>query len=127
MLSKSTDFQLLLYVPQELYAPCVSFYQDALGLNPFYGWDEGPEDRGVKYRVAGAVLVLLTQENPFPEYGPNHFQIEVADVEAVYESIRSHPGVKITQPPFSRSYGWRMFRMVDPAGNHINVYTVPKD
>ncbi len=60
------DFQLLLYVPQERYEACRAFYEQVFAVQPFYGWDEGPEDRGVKYDLAGAKLVLLTQEDPFP-------------------------------------------------------------
>ena len=95
------DFQLLLYVPSEQYEPCRTFYEQVFATQPFYGWDEGPEDRGVKYDLAGTKLVLLTQENPFPTSGA------------------------VTQEPFFRPYGWHMFRMADPAGNHINIYTVP--
>ena len=63
------DFQLLLYVPSEQYEPCRTFYEQVFATQPFYGWDEGPEDRGVKYDLAGTKLVLLTQENPFPTSG----------------------------------------------------------
>ena len=72
------DFQLLLYVPQERYEACRAFYEQVFAVQPFYGWDEGPEDRGVKYDLAGAKLVLLTQEDPFPTYGAVHFQLEGA-------------------------------------------------
>ena len=41
------DFQLLLYVPSEQYEPCRTFYEQVFATQPFYGWDEGPEDRGV--------------------------------------------------------------------------------
>lgn len=54
------DFQLLLYVPSEQYEPCRTFYEQVFATQPFYGWDEGPEDRGVKYDLAGTKLVLLT-------------------------------------------------------------------
>ena len=42
------DFQLLLYVSSEQYEPCRTFYEQVFATQPFYGWDEGPEDRGVK-------------------------------------------------------------------------------
>ena len=38
------DFQLLLYVPSEQYEPCRTFYEQVFATQPFYGWDEGPED-----------------------------------------------------------------------------------
>ena len=118
------DFQLLLYVPQERYEACRAFYEQVFAVQPFYGWDEGPEDRGVKYDLAGAKLVLLTQEDPFPTYGAVHFQLEVPSLEDIFRRARAAGAV--TQEPFFRPYGWHMFRMKDPAGNHINIYTVPQ-
>ena len=110
------DFQLLLYVPQERYEACRAFYEQVFAVQPFYGWDEGPEDRGVKYDLAGAKLVLLTQEDPFPTYGAVHFQLEVPSLEDIFRRARAAGAV--TQEPFFRPYGWHMFRMKDPAGNH---------
>ena len=91
---------------------------------PFTSRYEGPEDRGVKYDLAGAKLVLLTQEDPFPTYGAVHFQLEVPSLEDIFRRARAAGAV--TQEPFFRPYGWHMFRMKDPAGNHINIYTVPQ-
>ena len=118
------EMQLLLYVSEELYEQSVDFYENALGLNHFYGWDEGINDRGVKYRIGGGVLVLLTQENPFPEYGPTHFQLEVPDLDACWERLSKDSRVHVTMSPIERTYGWKLFRIVDPSGNHINVYQV---
>ena len=114
------DFQLLLYVPSEQYEPCRTFYEQVFATQPFYGWDEGPEDRGVKYDLAGTKLVLLTQENPFPTSGAVHFQLQVPTLEDIYP--RAQAAGAVTQEPFFRPYGWHMFRMADPAGNHINIF-----
>ena len=84
------DFQLLLYVPSEQYEPCRTFYEQVFATQPFYGWDEGPEDRGVKYDLAGTKLVLLTQENPFPTYGAVHFQLQVPTLEDIYPRNRKN-------------------------------------
>ena len=43
----------------------------------------------------------------------------------VYIYPRAQAAGAVTQEPFFRPYGWHMFRMADPAGNHINIYTVP--
>lgn len=120
------DFQLLLYVPADVYPACVDFYERIFQVESFYGWDEGEEDRGRKYDIAGAKLVILTQENPFPEYGPMHYQIEVDDIMPLYDRVKADDEDNITQHPFRRSYGWHMFRMKDPAGNHINIYSIPE-
>ena len=119
------DCQLLLYVPADIYSNCINFYETVFEIESFYGWDKGEEDRGKKYNIARTKLVILTQENPFPEYGPNHFQIEVDDILPFYDRVKGNPLMKITQEPFMRPYGWHMFRMEDPAGNHINIYAIP--
>lgn len=123
-MSEYRDFQLLLYVEETKYDSCIEFYEKALGLQPFYGWNEGVQDRGVKYRIGGGVLVLLTQENPFPEYGPIHFQIEVPDIKACWQRLQNDKRVRITMAPIIRPYGWKLFRIADPVGNHINVYQI---
>lgn len=40
------DFQLLLYVIVGAVEPCRTFYEQVFATQPFYGWDEGPEDPG---------------------------------------------------------------------------------
>ena len=56
------------------------------------------------------------------EYGPVHFQLQVDDLDAFYERVKDICALEITMKPFVRPYGWKMFRMKDPAGNHIDVY-----
>ena len=89
------DFQLLLYVSSEQYEPCRTFYEQVFATQPFYGWDEGPEDRGVKYDLAGTKLVLLTQENPFPTSGAGHLPPGAG-------SRGRHPGAFL--PPLRLAY-----------------------
>ena len=55
--------------------------------------------------------------------GAVHFQLQVPTLEDIYP--RAQAAGAVTQEPFFRPYGWHMFRMADPAGNHINIYTVP--
>lgn len=126
MNQRCLEVQLLLYVEPEMFIPCTEFYENVLGLEPFYGWDDGPEDRGRKYKVAGTVLVVLAQECPFGEpLYPVNFQIEVEDAERLYETVAKKAPEAVTQTPFTRPYGWRMFRLRDPAGNRINFYHIP--
>ena len=61
------DAQLLLYVAPEQFESCTKFYEDVFEFTSFYGWDEGPEDRGCKYKLGGMVLVVLAQEKPFAD------------------------------------------------------------
>ncbi len=109
------DFQLLLYVPSEQYAPCRTFYEQVFATQPFYGWDEGPEDRGVKYDLAGTKLVLLTQENPFPTSGAVHFQLQVPTLEDIYPGRRQpvpSPRSLSSAPTAGICSAWRIRREI---------------
>lgn len=123
------DVQLLLYVKEEQFESTVAFYENVMGLTSFYGWDEGAYDRGRKYKLGGMVLVVLAQERPFEEESsiPVNYQMEVADIEALFAHISEKAPEAITHTLFTRPYGWRMFRISDPAGNHINLYQIPKN
>ena len=123
------DVQLLLYVSAEQFEPTAAFYEKVFDLTSFYGWDEGSYDRGRKYKLGSAVLVVLAQERPFEEEPsvPVNFQMEVGDIEALYARVSEKAPEAITHTLFTRPYGWRMFRINDPAGNHINLYQIPQE
>ena len=108
------DFQLLLYVSPEQYEPCRTFYEQVFATQPFYGWDEGPEDRGVKYDLAGTKLVLLTQENPFPTSGAVHFQLQVPTLEDIYSRAQAVPSPRSrsTAPTAGICSAWRIRREI---------------
>ena len=59
--------------------------------------------------------------------GPTKDEVISMMVGRVLEDIypRAQAAGAVPQEPFFRPYGWHMFRMADPAGNHINIYTVP--
>ena len=122
------QIQLLLFVKPEDFQKTVEFYETVLGLSAFYGWNDTPEDCGRKYSVGGTVLVVLVQEHPFGEpIVPVNYQIEVENADAAYDVVvRRAPGCS-TMGLFNRPYGWRMFRIKDPAGNHINIYHIPEE
>lgn len=122
------DAQLLLYVAPDQFESCTAFYETVFETTAFYGWDDGVDDRGRKYRLGGMALVVLAQEKPFDEPSvPVSFQLEVPDAEALYAHVVSVAPQAITHPLFTRPYGWRMFRMSDPAGNHLNLYHIPEN
>lgn len=123
------DVQLLLYLSPEMFEPCVAFYEKVFDVTSFYGWDEGENDRGSKYKIGPLTLVVLAQEKPFEDEPsvPVNFQIEVEDIDAFYAHVSSAAPDAITHTLFTRPYGWRMFRINDPAGNHINLYQIPNN
>ena len=123
------DVQLLLYISPEEFEPCTKFYEEAFEVTSFYGWDDAADDRGRKYKIGGMVLVVLAQEKPFNDEPsvPVNFQIEVPDIEALYAHVEKVAPSSITHTLFTRPYGWRMFRINDPAGNHINLYQIPNN
>lgn len=124
---KILDAQLLLYVTPDQFESCTVFYERVFGVTAFYQWNDGINDRGRKYRLNGMALVILAQERPFDgPTAPISFQLQVPDAEAFYHHVLSVEPQAITHSLFTRPYGWRMFRIVDPAGNHLNVYHIPE-
>lgn len=122
------DVQFLLYVSSTDFEACEQFYKKILNRDPFYAWNDSPEDRGRKFRIGNAVIAVLTQDHPFGDpVTPVNLQIETENADALYEQLSTYPEVVVTQAPFTRPYGWRVFRLKDPAGNHVNFYNVPKD
>lgn len=125
-MEKYLDFQLLLYVPAESYIVCTEFYERVFQVKSVYGWDEGEDDRGRKYAIAGCKLVVLAQETPFSQCGSACFQVEVDDVLSVYSRVQISDPSAITQCLFKTPYGSQVFRMTDPVGNHFNFYSSDK-
>ena len=53
------DFQLLLYVPSEQYAPCRTFYEQVFATQPFYGTGSGERIfLGQQHQLCAGEIVL---------------------------------------------------------------------
>jgi len=107
----------------------VAFYQ-RLGFS-----EEYRNERGVLIANEGVRLFLFATRKPNPapvgrelglfdnSPGIDHISFAVADVDALYTSLRED-GVKFGGPPEDQSWGARMVGLKDPDGN--NLYLLQK-
>ena|SRR6516165_5837112 len=110
-------------------ARSVAFYQ-RLGFSEAYR-----NDRGVLVAAGAAHLFIFAtqQSNPAPvgrdlglfgnPPGIDHISFAVADVDAMYATLRA-AGVVLGGPPEDQSWGARMVGLKDPDGN--NLYLLQK-
>ena len=114
------EFRGVFYVKD--YDKAISFYRDILELESPYSWDDGPEDRGTKFQVAGGMLEVIRREPERPQ-GPGTIMIEAWDVDACYEVLSKKPGVRVFQQPVNEPYGNQKFQLLDPDDNLVVIYT----
>lgn len=108
----------------QAYEACVQFYRDGLELEPYGGWDYGPEDHGLKFKNPGMDVEVIEREPPVPQ-GPTTIMMEAVDLDACYAAMCNKPYMRerIIEPPTDRPYGIRVFRMLDPGGNDVVIYS----
>lgn len=113
----------------------LAFYRDRLGFTVLYG---RPEDRFAMLDKEGAQIMLeekgkncrFTNGFPTHPYGQGiNFQIEIADVNALYQSLQEHD-VRIFWPLEEKWYrtgnvegGNRQFVVADPDGYLLRFFT----
>jgi catechol 2,3-dioxygenase-like lactoylglutathione lyase family enzyme len=102
----------------------VAFYE-RLGFTEAYG-----NDRGVSMAAGDVHLFVFAtrQANPSPVKrelglfgnapGIDHISFAVADVDALYSTLRD-AGVVFSGPPQDQSWGARMVGLKDPDGNNL--------
>ena len=56
------EFRSVLYVDD--FEASTKFYGEGLELRSNYSWDDGPDDRGVKYLAAGGVIEVIRRDPP---------------------------------------------------------------
>lgn len=105
------------------YDACVRFYKDGLELEPYGGWDYGPDDRGLKFKNRGMDLEVIQRDPPVPQ-GPTTIMLEALNVDTCYAAMLQKPYMKerVIEAPADRHYGIRVFRMMDPNGNDVVIY-----
>ena len=115
------DIQILLYTDEMKFSVCRDFYRSLLGQEPYYTWDENPQDCGAKFRAGRGIISVLCQVHDL-QTGPVIINLETADVDRVYEAVKDLPGISVVHDPVTQSYGTRYFTVEDPCGNRINIY-----
>ena len=105
-------------------ARSVAFYE-TLGFSEAYR-----NDRGVMMSSEGVHLFLFVARKPNPPPvgrelglfsnppGIDHISFAVADVDAMYATLRA-AGVVLGGPPEDQSWGARMVGLKDPDGNNL--------
>ncbi|MDP4108604.1 MAG: VOC family protein [Bacillota bacterium] len=118
------EYRTIFYV--EDYEANVNFYGNILELESNYSWNDAPDDRGIKYLAAGGVVEIVRREPPMPQ-GLGSIMIEAKNVNECYEAISKKPGVVFTEHLADRPYGVRVFRLLDPNGNDVIIFSYLKD
>ena len=108
------------------YEACVKFYSEGLELQSNYSWNDGPDDRGIKYLAAGGTIEVIRRDPPL-EQGPGTIMIEATDVDACFAALKKKTWLHFTEDLADRPYGIRVFRLLDPNGNDVVIFSYLKD
>jgi catechol 2,3-dioxygenase-like lactoylglutathione lyase family enzyme len=102
----------------------LAFYRDRLGLKPAFDFtDENGNRFGVYLHVGGRNFIELfatdVVEAPSNQ-SYQHFCLEVDDLAAAAEELRSH-GVDVTDVTMGSDHSWQAW-LSDPDGNRIELH-----
>lgn len=116
------EFRTVLFV--EDLDRCYRYYTQVLELPCVYQWDEGPGDRGFKYKAAGSGAYIETLHRiPLTEQGAGTIKIEARDIDGCYAALRKKPEANITGALTVTERGVRQFELTDPDDNVIIVFS----
>ena len=112
------------------YERTTSYYRDGLGLPVVESWDHGPDAQGSLFQAGSGlieVLKLPSQQEPdsvwdFREPQGVWIAIEADDVDAWYAAV-VEKGLPIKEPMTNQEWGHRSFRLVDPNGIEVYVFS----
>jgi predicted enzyme related to lactoylglutathione lyase len=109
------------------YAATVAFYRDDIGLPVDHDWDEGPEDRGSVFRAASGLIEVFALAPGKTYIAPRGvwMLIQVADVDQTYRRLVER-GLPVLEPPASHPWGHRSFRVSDPDGIPVALFSPVK-
>ena len=93
------------------------YYSSVMGLEKVYEWDNGPEDRGCKFKVVGGGYIELLCRKPIIEQGATSLWMEAKDIDGMFSTISKNPKAGIFEAVADKYYHARVFRVVDPDGN----------
>lgn len=116
------EIQILLYTGKTEYQTEKAFIEDLLEREPYYSWNEGEEDRGAKFKLGTAVIVVLCQNVKGPVQ-KSILSIDVENPEELYRILIEKGNVQILEDLQVKPYGTCFFSILDPVGNKFNFYT----
>ncbi len=115
------EFRSVLFV-EDLDA-CYRFYTEVLEMPCVYSWDEGPGDRGFKYKAAGSdAYIENLHRYPLVPQGATTIMVEAEDVDLAYARITAK-GVKLISDISDKPYGVRSFEIMDPDENGVIIFS----
>ena len=106
------EFRSVLYVDD--FEASTKFYGEGLELRSNYSWDDGPDDRGVKYLAAGGVIEVIRRDPPIAQ-GSTTLMLEAEDVNACYQAMKKKDWLIFLEDLADRPYGIRCFRLLGTA------------
>jgi len=130
------EFRFVFFPPLDQYEAVISFYRDTLHLPVLGGFGASPDEmRGTYIQAAKGVLEIVadptnsafrqqafsTGERYEPAHG-GYLLIEVPNVEELYQQV-SVQGVEIQQSMQDWPWGFRDFKVIDPAGNMVCLFS----
>lgn len=122
MISPNGEFRFV-FLSKD-YATSVAFYRDDLALPIDHDWDYGPDDRGTVFK-AGSALIEIFSAFPGLTYSSPQgiwMSIQVDNADEMFERAQQR-GLKITQQPTNYPWGHRMFKILDPDGITVALYS----
>ncbi len=130
------EFRFVFFAPPERYEETIAFYRDALGLAHIGGFGESAAGmRGAFIQAAAGVIEIISDPTdsflrrqvlePGQSYRPaqgGHLLIEVEDVDLSFERAQRH-AAPVTQPLTNWPWGFRDFKVTDPCGNIVCLFS----
>lgn len=109
------------------YDASVKFYRDGLALPVDHDWDYGVGDKGTVFIAGGGMVELLGMAPDAVYIQPQGMSllIQVEDVDGFYEQVKAR-GLKIYQEPANYPWGHRIFRVKDPDGVVVSLFSPVK-
>ncbi|MEI9866194.1 MAG: VOC family protein [Limisphaerales bacterium] len=108
-------------------AEAVEFYQQALGANEIFRFEDEKGEIVAKMSVQGAEFWLADESPQHFNFSPEslggssvRMVLTVENPDALFEQAVA-AGARIIYPMGDQSYGWRVGRLVDPFGHHWEI------
>ena len=115
------EFRFVFYAQD--YEKTVGFYRDGLDLPIVGGWDRGIDDQGTLFGAArGIIEVVFGRGRDFAPPMGSWLLFQVDDVDSCYQRALER-GLPIKQDLLNRPWGHRDFKVSDPNGIVIGLFS----
>jgi predicted enzyme related to lactoylglutathione lyase len=107
------------------YTASVAFYRDGLQLPIDHDWDYGPDDKGSVFHAGSGMVEIFAPASGAAVVKPQgiSMSIQVDDADRWYQMALKHQ-LPILQEPVSYPWSHRMFKVSDPDGIVIGLFSV---